>query len=349
MLQEGRTRPPIRIVGVSDSSGGVVCKGGRGLPLSDLLRWKMEGKSMCSFVRDGVDHYDSTIEMLSAAAVRGNILFDGTPVDLQTGGMGLECCRFGAANGIHLVLANKAPLVLAYQELIATCKEEPACCIEFSATVCGGLPVVNVGRRDLSCARIDMVQGIFNSTTNYILSRMASGEDASVALRTAQEVGIAEADPSLDLQGFDTANKLVIICNSVLNFPAKLSDVDLTGITDVTSTDIQDAAVNGEVIRLIATATRRVDTPSTGAEVSSSSTSTSTSTSGLYALSVKPTRVKDNSFFGGCSDSDMCVVFRSDEFETISMKTDEKGVFPTSCAMLRDCFGIIRSIQNNNN
>ena len=65
-----------------------------------------------------------------------------------------------------------------------------------------------------------------------------------------------------------------------------------------------------------------------------------------YKLTVKPVRVKKSSFFGNCVDSDMCVVFRSDEFETISMKTDEKGVFPTAAAMLRDCFTIIRSIDS---
>jgi homoserine dehydrogenase len=331
MLQEGRTRPPLRIVGIADSSGGISTEGDFELPLEELLAWKTSGCSIRSFKMGGkgasaLNYHASTISMVAGAGKPGNILLDGTPVDLKTGGVGLECCRFAASHGIHLVMANKAPLVLAYGELMAAAAREPRCRIEFSASVCGGLPVVNVGRRDLGCARLQSVRGIFNSTSNYILSRMARGEDPAVALRAAQEVGIAEADPSLDLEGYDTANKLVIICNSVLGFPATLSDVALTGIGGVTAVDMQKAALEGEVYRLLATATlvtAHAGTP-------------------RYTLSVQPERVKADSFFGTCTDSDMCVVFRSDEFETISMKTDEKGVFPTAAAMLRDCFTIIR-------
>ena len=335
MLQKNRTRPPLRIVGIADSSGALAAGVDQELPLEELLAWKTAGNSLASlsYTRHGWKHYSRTAAMVKDRAKKGDILFDATPVDLQTGGVGLECCRYAVTCGIHLVLANKAPLVLAYQELIWEAAREPVSRIEFSATVCGGLPVVNVGRRDLGCGRLDSVEGIFNSTSNYILSRMALGEDSATALGNAQEAGIAEADPSLDLQGYDTANKLVIICNSVLGFPATLSDVARTGIEDVSVAHISDAAKSGEVYRLIARATLEADEEATGI---------GTGTSPRYALSVAPERVEVGSFFGACTDSDMCVVFQSDEFETISLKTNEKGVFPTASAMLRDCFSIIR-------
>lgn len=337
MLQKKRTRPPLRIVGVSDSSGGIsIAAPGKELPLEEILAWKAARRSLHGFNLPGViDHHETTLSMITAAAQPGDILLDGTPVDLTTGGIGLECCRYAVARGIHLVLANKAPLVLAYKELVAVAASEPRSRIEFSATVCGGLPVVNVGRRDLACGRLDSVQGIFNSTSNYILSRMAAGEDPAEALKAAQEVGIAEADPTLDLQGYDTANKLVIICNSVLNFPASLSDVMRRGIDEVTVERVQEAAAAGEVYRLIATATLQEETEEETEQIYNKKPP-------LYSLSVRPERVKSDSFFGACTDSDMCVVFHSDEFETISLKTDEKGVFPTASAMLRDCYTIIR-------
>lgn len=340
LLMPDRIRPPVRVVGVSDSSGGISAPAG--LPLLQVLQWKLDGNRMCDF-KGAVDvvNHASTIDMVKNAAKRGDILFDGTPVNLQTGGVGLESCRYAATNGIHIVLANKAPLVLAYDELMATAAQEPSCCIEFSATVCGGLPVVNVGRRDLLCGQMDCVKGIFNSTSNFILTSMAKGQEPAEALRIAQAAGIAETDPSLDLEGYDTANKLVIISNSVLRIPARLADIDITGISGISHRDINEAACVGEVYRLIGTA-QRYDS------ISEASCATAVPCPdpqrGCYVLSVKPARVKANSFLGGCVDSDMCVVFRSEEFETISMKTDETGVYPTSCAMLRDCFAISRSV-----
>jgi homoserine dehydrogenase len=211
--------------------------------------------------------------------------------------------------------------VLAWAELSALAEEQKTS-LEFSATVCGGLPVVNVGRRDLTCARIELLEGVFNSTTNYILDRMSHGEDRATALQAAQEAGIAEADPTLDLEGIDTANKLVILCNSVLEYPTQLSDVTITGISGVTADDVAGASLFDLVYRLVARARRHED--------------------GSYSLSVNPEAVKKTSFIGSCVGSDMCCMFQSDEFERIMMKSDEKGVFPTACAMLRDIFTVQR-------
>jgi homoserine dehydrogenase len=328
LLQRKKKRPPLQIIGISDSSGAISME--QGLPLENILAWKQSKRQLCEFDSSDVCHHSTTAEMVQAVAKQGNILLDGTPVNLETGGVGLACCRYALANGIHVVLANKAPLVLAYQELKALAAATPACNIEFSATVCGGLPVVNVGRRDLHCAYIDNVHGIFNSTSNYILSRMSQGETSASALASARERGIAEADPTLDVEGIDSANKLVIICNAMLDYPCTLSDVRVQGIMGVTSEDIEIAAQSGEVYRLVATAAaRHVSTDCDG--------------SGGYDLSVEPRRVPMHSFLGSCIETDMCVIMRSDEFETISLKTDEKGVMPTASAMLRDCFTIIHA------
>ena len=170
---------------------------------------------------------------------------------------GLECAKIALTQGTNVVFANKAPLVLAYTELMGLAQQEPRCGVEMSGAVCGGLPVVNVGRRDLHCAVFDSVEGILNSTSNYILTRMGDGEAFEVALKTAQARGIAEADPSLDIQGFDTANKLVIIANAVLGYPAKLDDVAVTGIEAITPAEIAAADAEGCVYRLVATATIR--------------------------------------------------------------------------------------------
>jgi len=310
-----------RIVGVSDSGGGVVCERADGLDLDALLKHKRAGKSVASFcegnvraVRDSAELYDAAME---CCGEKLDIVVDLSPVNLTTGGPSLPILLSAAKNGVSLVLANKAPLVIAYKRLAETSKASGAE-MAFSATVCGGLPVVNVGRRDLACATFHRIAGIFNSTTNYILTEMEAGRDRDEALRHAQQVGIAEADPSLDIEGFDTANKLVIIANAVLGVDATLADCSVTGIQSVTSEDVREAAARSECVRLIASANRRQDGSG-------------------YDLCVQPECVPRASFFGSCVESSMCVTFETDIFENVDMKTDEKGVYPTAAAVLRDC------------
>ena len=91
----------------------------------------------------------------------------------------------------------------------------PAAQLRFSGAVGGALPTVNVGRRDLAAADIRRVEAVLNGTTQLILTLMAAGESFEGALEEAQRIGIAEPDPSLDVDGWDTANKLIIIANAV--------------------------------------------------------------------------------------------------------------------------------------
>ena len=147
------------------------------------------GGSGCS---DGLDVLDRLGE------TGYDVLVDGSLMDLETGGVGLEAARKALSRGNAAVLANKAPLVTAFDEL----SKYGASRLFFSATVCGGCPVVNIGRRDLGfAAEFTEVAGVFNSTSNFILKELGDGNSFDSALCTAQELGIAEADPSKDIDG----------------------------------------------------------------------------------------------------------------------------------------------------
>ncbi len=159
-----------------------------------------------------------------AERVEADVVLGAAAVNLRTGQPGLESTLMALGRGISVVLADKGPLVHAYTELQAAAQEHGAQ-LAFSATVCGALPVVNIGQRDLAACRFHRVRGIFNSTSNYILDAMRRGESYDDALRQAQEEGVAEADPTLDVEGWDTANKLVIIANAILGQSCTLTDV----------------------------------------------------------------------------------------------------------------------------
>ena len=309
--------PKMTIVGISDSKGGIFCD--TGLDLAKLLEHKNLSGSVVKFTQGTT--LSSSQELYDLSKQHNvDIVIDVSPVDLKTGGPALPILQDALSNGIHCVLANKAPLVLDYQNLSSLAKQNQAS-LSFSATVCGGLPVVNVGRRDLRGAQFQRISGIFNSTSNYVLAEMEQGKTVEQAISEAQEIGIAEADPSLDIDGYDTANKLVILTNAVMGHACTLEDVELIGVGNVTKKDIDAAKETGDTIRLVATTSRN-------------------ESSGVVTMSVKPTKVSMTSFFGQCSNTSMCCRFETDIFETIELKTDEKGVYPTSAAVLRDCFEI---------
>lgn len=248
--------------------------------------------------------------------------------------MGLLAVKTALAAGKHAVLANKAPLVMAFDELCALAGRPASHLpggrdlpprLRFSATVCGGLPVVNVGCRDMSAtgAVFTSVEGVFNSTTNYILAELGAGRTFEAALQEAQRLGIAEAEPSLDIDGHDTASKLIIIANAVLGFPAGKADVAVEGVRGVTPEMVVAAAEEDEVFKLVASA--------------------SPDGSGGFVLAVKPRRVPRSSFLGGVCGWEMGIVFRSDLFDEVSLKIDEPTVQPTSAAVLRDVLWCARA------
>ncbi len=248
-----------------------------------------------------------------------DLLFEASPVNLQHGEPGLGVVRAALRRGVPVVLANKAPLVLAYEELHRLAAAHSAG-LAFSATVCGALPVINIGRRDLVAADISLLRGIFNSTSNFILAHMGDGHSYADALAEAQRRGIAEADPSLDVDGWDTANKLVIIANSVLGARAHLRDVSVRGISGITANQIQTENADGSTIKLIATARR---TP-TG-----------------YDLSVQPEIISRATFLGQCDGWEMGVEIQSDLYGKMYHKIWEREPLPTAAAMLRDAVNLL--------
>lgn len=305
----------LRIVAVADSSGSAYCESG--FVPNELHHLKAQGTRVCE-LEDAIQAGSSLQSILNPS--RCDLLFEATPVSPQTGGVGLIYARHALQHGIHVVLANKGPLLNHFQELTNLAKLS-GCQLAYSATVCGALPVINIGCRDLVAAKITKVRGIFNSTTNYILEQMSQGWTFDEALSEAQVRGIAEADPSLDIDGWDTANKLVIIANSILEQPTTLDKIVVTGIRSISTEDLIEAEQNGKTIKLIATATI---------------------TSAGYQLTVAPTIVAQSEFLGSCNGWEMGIEIQTDIYGTLYHKSWEDTPLPTAAAMLRDAINIYR-------
>ncbi len=163
------------------------------------------------------------------------------------------------AGGKHVVTANKALISTHGGELLELA-ESSGLVLAFEASVGGGIPILHPLKEGLAGNRVSQVLGIVNGTTNYVLTRM-SEEDMSFseALRQAQELGYAEADPAADIEGQDAAAKLAILASIAFNVRVRLEDVYAEGISRITPEDIRFARELGYVIKLLAIAKREED------------------------------------------------------------------------------------------
>jgi homoserine dehydrogenase len=187
-----------------------------------------------------------------------DIVVELTSSDLFTGEPANRFIREAILQDRHVVTTNKGPVALHYPEL-STMAAERGVIFGVEGTVMGGTPALRVGRELLSTAGISRIQGILNGTTNYILTRMAEGESYESALREAQNKGYAEANPRSDVEGYDSAIKLVILSNLMMGIPLKLHNVEREGISELTTRDIVRAQQSGEVWKLVAWIERSED------------------------------------------------------------------------------------------
>ena len=184
-----------------------------------------------------------------------DVVVEVTPGDPKSGEPALSHIRDALKLSRHVVSANKMPLALHFSELRDLSVESGAM-LRYSACVGGGMPVLETGTACGETERIVGVDGVLNATSNFILSKMQDeGSDYAAALAEAQNLGFAEADPSLDVDGLDAAAKLVILADHVMGQNLTLADVKpLRGIRDLTISEVQSATSRGRVIRPLAQA-----------------------------------------------------------------------------------------------
>ncbi|MFX0019312.1 MAG: homoserine dehydrogenase [Promethearchaeota archaeon] len=182
-----------------------------------------------------------------------DICIDTTPTNPNTGEPALTHILEALNNNIDVISSNKAPFFLQYKR-IKNLADKKKCFIKYEATVASCVPALSI-KNNLIGNTIIRIKAILNGTNNYILSRMTSERiPFEVALKEAQELGYAEADPSLDVGGYDTAGKLVILANELLGWSKSIKDVKIEGITKITLNALELAKLDGYVIKHLAIA-----------------------------------------------------------------------------------------------
>ncbi len=305
----------LRMIGAADSQG--VARDPEGLNLSELVSIKESGGTIADYPEGG--HRGWTAPQLVADA-DADLLLEASPVNIELGAEpALSCVRTALRRGMHVVTPNKGPLVLAYRDLHELAASQGVQ-LRFDGTVAGGLPALNIGQRDLRGAIIHKLEAVPNLSTGYVMDMLAEGMTWEEARRRGREAGVLEGDGSWDLKGYDAAAKLVILSNAVLNHPANLGDVELTGVTSLDVRELQSARERGERYRLLAQALREPD--------------------GDYTLAVSPVPLAPDHPLGHLGSKQMGVVFYTDIYGDITTIIDEPSPIPSAATMLRDVLDI---------
>ncbi|MEM2089039.1 MAG: homoserine dehydrogenase [Thermoproteota archaeon] len=233
-----------KIVGIVDRGGATISE--NGVKASSLIAIKMEKGSVAYSKEGGFPSMDA-FEALRVA--QPDVTVEATPTGRGGSGPALNHILKALEHGSHVVSANKAPFAYDYDTVMRAASTR-GMLVKYSATVGGGLPVLKTLRTLTVGDVVESFRGVLNATSNYILTLMEEGRSYEEALRLAREIGIAEADPTMDVSGMDTAYKITIIANT-MEGGHTVNEVDLNGIEDIDPKDLQEAVSSGYSIRLL--------------------------------------------------------------------------------------------------
>lgn len=224
-------------------------------------------------------------------------------------------------HGKHVVTANKAAVAANFDKLQQAARDNNVE-FRFEASVGGGIPILNAITTVLRSNQFEEILGILNGTTNYILTQMTEyGLQYDDVLKTAQEKGFAEADPTADVEGIDVANKLSILMALAFHKYVAPEDIPTTGITKITRKDITSATVNGCKIKLIASA-KLVD--------------------GKLEYSVKPTEIPNSHPLASINNEFNAVFVKGNAVDELMFYGKGAGPLPTGSAVMGDVLEIAK-------
>jgi homoserine dehydrogenase len=185
-----------------------------------------------------------------------DVMFENSPVNHDTGQPAVDHVRRALQAGMHAITANKGTVVHGYRELTALA-EAHGRRFFFESTVLGGSPLFSVFRECMPAAELRSFRGVLNSTTNIILTRMEHGETFNEAVKYCQSIGVAETDPSADVDGWDAAIKVAALVTVLMDVPFSPQQVQRIGIRDITPERISAAQAGGQRYKLICSAQRQ--------------------------------------------------------------------------------------------
>ncbi len=279
-----------------------------GLDAASLLSGKDETKS-----ESGINEW--------LAKSKPDVLFETTTLNPESGQPAIDYLKASLQAGAHTITANKAPIAYAYDELndIAIAQRRR---FLFESTVLDSAPVFSLFRETLPGVKIRGFSGVFNSTTNVILETMEAGRSFEEGVKTARDLGVAETDPSHDVDGWDAVLKVCAIARVILKTPLRPTDVRREGIRGLDVPTLQAARAEGKPYKLLARA--RIN-------------------DGSLIASVRPEQVAISDPLGGVRGTSLAVHFELDTIPGLTIVSHRPNLQSTAYGLLADCINALRN------
>lgn len=291
-------------------AAGIVQQGGRLDTLHDAASGPVPGGGL------------ALVERLRLAA-GPRVVVETTLLDVERGQPAIDHVRAGFAAGAHVITANKGPIAIAYRAL----RDEAAAAgraFLFEGAVMDGIPIFNLVRDALPAVAITGFRGVINSTTNYILTAVEEGRSFAEALEEMQRAGVAEADPWLDIAGWDAAAKTAALANVLMEGDLTPQSVDRTGIGPESAQAARDARQRGNRVRLVASAERR---------------------GGVIEARVAPTELPPSDPLATLRGQANALVLRTDLLGEVAITQLEGGLTQTAYALVSDLVAVRRRLS----
>ncbi|MDY0255838.1 homoserine dehydrogenase [Gudongella oleilytica] len=307
-----------KIVFVLNSSSG--CYREEGIDLRELLDHLETSRDLS--LLDGGFQGGDIHGLLDLANL--DFLIEATPTDKTTGEPALGHILSALGMGVNVVTANKGPVMLYYRRL-KDLADTMGVSLGIGCTAGGALPTISSGQYDLLGARVTGIRGVLNGTTNYILTLMEEeGLEYIEALGKAQKEGIAETDPAMDVEGWDTAIKLIIITNALMGSNLKLQDASIEGIQNLKLEDVNKAIAQGKKIKLIGKVQREGNS---------------------WNLVAAPEAVDKNDIFFGVNGKNKGIQYLTDTLGEVAVLGGASNLKGAAASLLRDLLQIWSKIK----
>ena len=249
-----------------------------------------------------------------------HFLLENSPVNYETGEPAITHIRSALECGIHAVSANKGPVAHAYQELSNLARENN-CQFLFESAVMDGAPIFSIFRNTLPASNVFGFEGILNSCTNLIIEKMEEGQSFEEAIEYAQSIGIAETDPSGDIDGWDAAIKVAALSTVLMDFPLTPQQITKEGIRDLSQTEVQQAIKDGSRYKLVCRAERKKE---------------------KVLTSIRPEIVTSQSPLFAVNGTSSFILFKTDILPGLGILESNPGPGTTAYGLLADILDILK-------
>jgi len=284
------------------------------------MGWRANGEAIDISNTDEIPNQNGLMEWLAVA--RPDVLFETTSLNPENGQPAIDYMRTSLQAGVHTITANKAPIVYAYDELNAIANANGKRFF-FESTVLDSAPVFSLFRETLPGVKVRGFSGVFNSTTNVILETMEAGRSFAEGVKMAQELGVAETDPTHDVEGLDSIMKVCAIARVILRVPLLPSDVRRESIRGLDPETLQAARAEGKPYKLLSRAIVNAD--------------------GSITATVRPEQIAAGDPLSTVRGTSLAVHFELDTIPGLTIVSHRPNLQSTAYGLLADFINVTRA------